>query len=462
MTPEHDTYRDIYMNEQLALFDAPEPILSKDDEQTYQGKPRINYPIRNQVEIMTCCIENIIPADHKVRFVWEFVQNFNMSGFIDKIKSVAGTAGRSATDPHLLLALWVYATIEGIGSGRVIERYCTEHNAFKWLCGNINVNHHSLTDFRSENKELLDDLLTQSVEVFLHQGIIDLERIAQDGIRVRAHAGTSSFRRKETLEDHHLLAKEYVKQLIEEQDADPKAAINHKKARELRLAKQKETNLKEALEHLKKLQKEKQENKKGLSQKIVKEKIKKVRASSTDPQARIMKMANSGFSPAHNAQLATDTKTQVIVGVSVTNSGVDIGQMSAMHEQVQKRFARWGIKIKSWLVDGGYNSGLEIERMNKNDPNCTVYMPPKNSQLPESYLPKKTDSEIVKEWRMNMGTIEAKTIYKERAATAECANANARNRGLLQFAIRGLEKVTASMLIFALTHNIVRAMSLLN
>jgi transposase len=209
------------MNQQLTLFNTPEHILDEEIKQKYQGKPRINVPVRNQVEIITSSIDDLISADHKVRFVWDYVQNLDMSGFVNKIKAVEGNAGRSAIDPHLLLALWVYATIEGIGSGRVIERYCTEHNAFKWLCGTINVNHHTLADFRSENKDLLDDLLTQSVEIFLAQGLIDLEKVAHDGIRVRAYAGTTSFRRKDTLEDHHLLAKEFVKQLIEEQDAHP-------------------------------------------------------------------------------------------------------------------------------------------------------------------------------------------------------------------------------------------------
>ena len=250
------------MSHQLTLFNTPEHILNEEEKQKHQGKPRINFPIRNQVEMVTSCIDDLISADHKVRFVWDYVQNLNMSGFIDKIKSVAGTAGRSAIDPHLLLALWIYATVEGIGSGRTIERYCTEHNAFKWICGSINVNHHTITDFRSENKELLDDLLTQSVEVFLRQGVIDLERIAQDGIRVRAHAGSSSFRRKETLEDHHILAKEFVKQLIEEQEAEPSVIINRKKASELRMAMQKEARIKEALEHLEKLQEDKVKNKK--------------------------------------------------------------------------------------------------------------------------------------------------------------------------------------------------------
>ena len=450
------------MNEQLSLFSAPEYLKSEETAKKYSGKPRINFPVRNQIEMVTSCIDDLISDDHKVRFVWNYVQKLDMTGFLHKIKSVEGNAGRSAIDPHLLLALWVYATIEGIGSGRVIERYCNEHNAFKWLCGTVSVNYHTITDFRSENKELLDDLLTQSVAVFLDQGIIDLERIAQDGIRVRANAGKSSFRRQETLEDHYQLAQEFVKQLIEEQDAEPKTIMDRKKAAQLRLAKQKEASLKEALEQLKALQKGKERNRERVSKEQVEKKKKEVRASPTDPQARKMKMANSGFSPAYNAQLATDTKTHVIVGVSVTNAGVDIGQMSAMYQQVQDRYAKWALKVKAWLVDGGYNSAAEIEKMFKNDPNCTVYMPPINSENPESYIPKKTDSDVIKEWRINMGTIEAKAVYKERAATAECANANARNRGLQQFAIRGLEKATASMLLFALTHNIVRAMSLLS
>ncbi len=448
------------MNQQLPLFNIPEHSLSDNLEKKITTKPRINSPIRNQYEMTTSCLDDLIPDDHKVRFVWDYVQKLDMSGFIEKIKSVDGTAGRSATSPRLLLALWVYATIEGIGSGRVIERYTSEHNAFKWLCGGVNVNHHTITDFRSENKELLDNLLTQSVAVFLNQGIINLERISQDGIRVRAHAGSSSFRRKATLEDHYFIAQQYVKQLIEENDADPSAFLDKKKARELAQAKQKENDLKNALDNLEKLKNEKEKNKKKLSKSELEKKVKELRSSTTDPEARRMKMSNSGYSPAYNVQLATDTKHQIIVGLSVNNFGVDIGQMSVMYEHVQNRFKEWGFKIKEWLVDGGYNSSEEIEKLSKMNPNCHLYMPPLNSQMPESYIPKPKDSEIVKEWRIQMGTIEAKEIYKERASTSECVNAAARNRGLQQFAVRGLEKVTGSMLIFAITHNIMRAWSI--
>lgn len=450
----------MYMNKEVPLFGHSEPNLNNNTAKEINSKPRINSPIRNQYEMTTSCLDDLISEDHKVRFVWDYVHKLDMSGFIKKIKSIDGIAGRSATSPHLLLALWIYATIEGIGSGRIIERYTSEHNAFKWLCGGVNVNHHTITDFRVENNKLLDDLLTQSVAVFLNQGIINLERISQDGIRVRAHAASSSFRRKATLEDHYILAKEYVKQLAEENDADPSAFLAKKKAREFRLAKQKENDLKSALENLEKLKNEKEKNKKGLSKSKVEEKVKEIRSSTTDSEARRMKMANSGYSPAYNVQLATETGHQVVVGLSVTNLGVDIGQMSTMYTHVQDRFKAWKLKIKGWLVDGGYSSYAEIENLKKMNPNCNLYMPPLNSQIPESYIPKQTDSEVVREWRITMGTIEAKEIYKERASTSECVNAAARNRGLQQFAVRGIKKVTGTMLIFALTHNIMRAWSI--
>lgn len=450
------------MSDQSTLFPLPEHSKVNINPENYNGKPRINEPIRNQVEFKIFCLEDLISEDHKVRFVWEYVQKLDMSAFIKKIQSVAGNAGRPATDPRLLLAIWIYATIEGIGSGRVIETYCTDHNAFKWLCGNVSINYHTLTDFRSNNKELLDELLTQSVAIFLNLGLIDFNRIAQDGMRVRASASSSSFRRKQTLEDHYEIAKLYVQQLISEQESSHKTIMDKKKSRELRLAKEKKNNIRNALEQLENLNKKKEKAKKKQYKKLTEQEINNTRSSTTDCESRKMKMANGGYSPAYNIQMATDTKTQVIVGLSINNAGSDIGQMTPMHDQIQGKFEKWKVKIKEWLVDGGYNDHDELEKMKKKNPDCQIYMPPKNSQLPESYAPKKGDSPVVKEWRINMGTIEAKKIYKDRASTAECVNAAARNRGLQQFSVRGMDRVTSVMLIFALTHNIIRAISLFN
>lgn len=450
------------MNEQPTLFDISNFNRTRKQVETSNGNPRINTPIRNVTEFKMFCLEDVIPSDHKARFVWNYVQKLDMSGFITKIQSVEGSAGRPATDPRLLLSLWIYATIEGIGSGRVIETYCKDHNAFKWLCGDVNVNYHTLTDFRTDNRELLDDLLTQSVAVFLNQGMITLERIAQDGIRVRASAGSSSYRRKETLEDNYQLAKLFVQQLISEQEASPNEILDKKKAAELRFAKEKEAKLLQALEQLELLKKNKAESKKKQRKQLTEEEEKNVRASLTDPESRKMKMANGGFSPAYNAQIATDTKTQVIVGMSVTNAGSDIGQMTSMYEQIQERFKENNNQIKEWLVDGGYNEKQEIDKMKEMNSDCKIYMPPKSSQFSKGYNHRAGDSEAVKEWRTNMGTIEAKTVYKERAATAECVNATARNRGLQQFSVRGINNVTSVMFLFGLTHNIVRALSLLS
>jgi transposase len=449
------------MSEQPTLFNVSEYDQGAKKPEFFKGKPRINSPIRSVVEFKMFCLEDVIPADHKARFVWNYVEKLDMSGFTTKIQSVAGNAGRPATDPRLLLALWLYATIEGIGSGRVIEIYCKDHSAFKWLCGDVHVNYHTLTDFRTGNKELLDDLLTQSVAVFLDQGLISLEAIAQDGIRVRANAGSSSFRRKETLEDNYLLAKLYVEQLISEQEAFPTEIADKKKARELRFAKEKEAQLKKSLDQLELLKKIKIEAKKKQSKQLTEEEKKNLRVSLTDPLSRKMKMANGGFSPAYNAQIATDTKTQIIVGVSVVNAGSDAGQIIPMYEQITERFKDYNVKIHKWLADGGYKDVNDIDKMALLNPNCKIYMPPKNSQLDESYISKKTDSDPVKAWRTNMGTIEAKITYRDRASTAECVNAAARNRGLQQFSVRGTNQVTSVMLLFGITHNLMRAMNLL-
>lgn len=450
------------MSDDFSLFDLSEYSQSPKIIEKTSGKARINVPFRNQVEYINFCLEDLIPSDHKARFVWDYVQKLDMSGFIAKIQSVEGNQGRPAIDPRLLLSLWIYATIEGIGSGRVIETYCRDHNAFKWLCGNVSVNYHTITDFRSDNKLLLDDLLTQSVAIFLDHGLIKLEKIAQDGIRVRANAGSASFRRKETLEDHYQLAKLYVQQLIEEKETCPNEFRDRKKAAELRSAKEKEVQLKKALEQLEVLKKKQEDYSKRQRKKITEKQKDQIRASSTDAEARKMKMANGGFSPAYNAQIATDTKSQVVVGLSVENTGSDIGQMSLMHKQIQERYENKEIEVKEWLVDGGYYDGNEIDKMKIINPDCTIYMPPKKSQDPKSYIPTNRDSEAVKEWRINMGTIEAKTTYKDRASTAECVNAAARNRGLQQFPVRGIDKVTSVMLLFVITHNIVRAMNLFN
>lgn len=245
------------MNEQNTLFKLPECPKNDIPKEKYYGKPRIQTPIRNQTEMRIYCVDDLIPKDHKVRAVWKYVESLDLSKFMLQILSTAGNAGRPATDPRLLLSLWLYATIEGIVNGRVIEKYCNEHNAFKWLCGEVNVNYHSINDFRINNRELMDDLLTQSVAVLLNAKVIDLESISQDGMRVKANASSSSFRREETLESYLVIAQEYIKSLNEETEENPNIILDRKKCCELSRAKEQETRIQKSLEELENLRKKK-------------------------------------------------------------------------------------------------------------------------------------------------------------------------------------------------------------
>jgi hypothetical protein len=184
--------------------------------------------------------------------------------------------------------------------------------------------------------------------------------------------------------------------------------------------------------------------------------------STTDPDARVMKMADGGFRPAFNVQLATTTDAaRAIVGVSVTNRGSDQGQATPMLEQIE---ARTGVRPTELLVDGGYPSHDAIDQATA--AGVTLYAPvpkprSKASEPPDPpidpHLPKPSDSDAVAAWRVRMGTDSAKQIYKERAATAETVNADAKaHRGMAATALRGLDKVTGSACLFALTYNILR------
>jgi len=445
------------MNEQKSLFLIPDGPEIDNYEKKYKGKPRTIKPQRDQVEMMMFSIDQLIPASHKARLVWKYVEKLDLSKLLLKIDSTEGSLGRPAIDPHILLTLWLYATIEGIGQGRVIERYCSEHNAFKWICGGVNVNYHTINDFRANNEECLNELIIQSVAMLLFENLITLEEISQDGIKVRAHAGASSFRRKDKLKIFQKIAKEHVEKLNEERLKTPSDVISRKKIVENQKAVDRENRLNKAIEQLNKITEQKKKVLKKQRKKLVKKKEEKIRVSTTDPESRVMKMGNGGYNPAYNVQLATDVKTQVIVGMKVSNQEMDMGLISKMQELVIHTF---GTKPKRWLVDGGYVQHEDIDKIAQINPECIIYMPPRNSKDPESYLPKDTDSHYVKEWRINMGKIESKKIYKNRAATSECVNANARNRGLQQFFVRGISKVASNMSLFVIVHNMIRSWSL--
>ena len=411
------------------------------------GKARLRKPNRRQVELCPVDLESTLPEDHHARVVWAFVEQLDLMELYEGIGSVEGGPGRPATDPRVFMTLWLFATLEGVGSARAVARLCKRDDAYRWICGGVPVNHHTLADFRVAHEEVLDRLLTESAAALMAEGLVELRRVAQDGVRVRASAGAASFRRERTLEACYGEAQEQVEALKKEVNEDPGASDRRIESARRRAAEERKERVEAALKQLTEV---KAKKKKEADRE-------KARVSTTDPEVRVMKMADGGFRPAFNAQFATDTQTQVIVGVDISNSGSDQGKMTPMLAQIKDRYDR---KPDEFLVDGGFAGHVEIEKAT--DAGVRVYAPvmkPKG-EARDVHEPRATDSKAIADWRRRMGTEEAKEIYKERAATAECVNALARNRGLRQFLVRGLQKAKAIVLWHALAHNLMRAFSL--
>jgi hypothetical protein len=355
------------------------------------------------------------------------------------------------------VALWLYATIRGVGSARELSRLCVESKPYQWLCGNLSLNHHTLSDFRVAHGAALDGLLSRMVAALAGKGLVKVYRVSQDGLRMRACAGAGSFRRKQRLGKLLEQAREHVEQLKTLLD-DPQqsAGLSQKqKAARRRAARERQERIEAAIKTLPELEKKQEQLRKKVSKKDqAKGKLKEPRASTTDAEAKVMKMPDGGFRPAVNLQLASDTESRAIVGVEVTSSGVDTGQAEPMRQQVERRS---GLKVHEHLLDGGYLVLDEIERAAAQD--VTLYVPPKpprNKELRGSeYEPRPGDSEVIKAWRARMGSEAGKEVYKQRASTSETVNADAReHRNLDRLTVRGLGKARCVGLWFALAYNI--------
>jgi transposase len=439
---------------QEVLFDLPprDAMSQTTDVLPEFGRARVRMPERDQIEFRACSWNDLLPEDHPARLVWQYIISVDFSSLYQRIKAVERRPGQPAIDPRILFALWLYATLRGIGSARELDRRCDRELgevAFQWICGGVSVNYHTLSDFRSDHVELLDDLLTRSVAVLMNEGLVTIDRVAQDGMKVRASAGAASFRRGTTLAQCLSQAQQQVEALKHELDADPTAANRRQQTARKRAAEERVQRLQKALEQLPLVE----------AQKKGQEAKENARVSTTDPEARVMKMADGGYRPAYNVQLATDTATQIITGVDVTNSGGDQGKMAPMVEQHVERYAE---PPKEMLVDGGFAKKADITAVSPPQGGTTVYAPVQKSKKEEldPHTPRDDDSPAVAEWRTRMATDEAKEIYKERAATAECVNAIARNRHLYQVRVRGGAKVRAVVLWYVLAHNLIRAAAL--
>jgi len=432
-------------------------------------------PQRNQIELRAVDLEALLAPDHAARTVWAFVQSMDLAPLYARIKSVAGRGGAPAIDPAILVALWLWATIDGVGSAREVDRLCERDDAYRWICGGVGVNYHSLADFRTEHEAWLDAQLSRSIASLLDRRLVTLNAVAQDGLRVRAHAKAGSFRRREKLAELHAQAQAQVQALKRELTEDAGASARRKQAAVERAAREREQRLAAALATMDKLQRKpppeaktpkpsKRRGREGDDDlaspdaTVAKpEPEAQPRVSTTDAEARIMKMADGGFRPAFNAQLAVDADTQLIAAVAISNSGSDMGQMSPMHQDIQQRY---DLTPDHWLADGGFTKLQAIDELTARGTQPVV--PPPRSRNPEvdPFEPKSTDTPAQAQWRDFMSSDFAKALYIQRGATVECANAQLRRRGLSRFNVCGLVKARAVLLWHALAHNLMRMRSL--
>jgi transposase len=412
------------------------------------GAPRLREPQRDQFALRAVDIESLIGEDHRARLIWSYVEGVDLSELEKRIKARGDRPGHPATSPRLLLALWLYATSEGVGSARALGRLCENHDAYRWLCGGVSVNHHMLADFRVGCADLLDRLMSEHLAALAKAGLVDLETLAQDGVRVRASAGAASFRREATLDRHLTQAEAVVESLKHEVDTRSDGSNQRIQAARERAARERQARVKAAQTALAEIKRQRQarEEKRGNGKKP-----KEPRASTTDADARVMKMADGGFRPAYNVQVTSVAGEQFVTDVKVCNSGSDRGLMRPM---LERQRTRPGGLPKRHLVDGGFGSGENIEWAHAEG--IEIFCPPTQSKHgTDPYLPRRGDGPGVLAWRARMASEAGKARYKPRSI-CECIHARWRNWDLRQLTVRGIEKVRAVVLWYALTNNILQ------
>ena len=489
-------------------------IHSQDRKRTENSKPRLKRINREQMVLSPTDVERLVPEDHEVRAIWEFVGRLDLSRYYEEIEVVEGEAGRSAMDPQLMISLWIYAYSKGVSSSREIFRLSGYDPAYQWLTGMEPVNYHTLSDFRVRHKEALDDLFIQGLGILSAEGLVTLERVMQDGTKVKANASGDTFRREERIRKHLEAAREQVAGMGDPRWAEevgPRVA----KARQ-RAAREKRERLEKALEELEKIR----------AVKAGTESKEQARVSMTDPEARIMKQGGGGgYGPSYNMQVSTDEANKVIVGVGVTQAGVDYEELEEAEERIERNMGRAPVEM---VVDGGFVSRGNILAMEgrkvgligpleegvaqsagqmkrrgveealrpdqfgydaqQDTYRCPAGKPlrlegkekrigkvnyqyrarvqdcqkccnkmrccPQNESTGRAIV-RGVDAPEVVSYLAKMKTEEAKTIYKRRGEVAEFPNAWLKDKiGLRQFCLRGLLKVGMEAIWACLTYNI--------
>lgn len=407
---------------------------------------RLREPNRSQMVLQPTNLDELIGPEHDARAIWRMLGQLDLSEFHTPIRARESLPGRDASDPRMLLALWLYGISQGVNSARELERRCQAHAAYRWICGAVPVNYHTLSDFRTTHQAALELLFDQLIATLMHQGLVTLERVAQDGTRVRASAGSSSFRRRETLERCLKEAREH-RQAVEQQPPDLQQSARAQAAQQ-RAAREREQHCTRALAELQQLRTHKQQAKNHP------QRLTATRSSTTDPEARVMKLADGGYAPAYNLQFATDTQSRLIVGVRTTNSSADSNQLEPMLQDLERRCGR---TPGQHLGDGGYLNLQAVEYAAARG--TAVFVPPRSNRSYhiDPFTPQPRDSPAIAEYRLRMGSAQGRQIYQQRGAVAETVNADLKAwRGLDRLRVRGLIRVNLVALLTALTYNLLR------
>jgi transposase len=296
--------------------------------------------------LRTVDVELLIDEDHSARSIWELVGRLDLSLYYAQIASVEGRAGREHTDPQLLISLWVYAYSRGISSAREMARRCEYEPAFQWLCGLELISHRTLSGFRSDYKAALDDLFVQVLGMMSAEGLISMERVTLDGTKIKANASGNTFRRKGKIEAHLALAREQVR-IMEEQAADEAKQAKRQASARRRAAQQRASRLEAALQEVERLQREKKEDRDSFV----------ARASSTDPEAHVMRNGEGGTVPSYNVQLVTDTTHGLIVNVEATTDAIDYRQLESA---LNRCLETLGCRPQQIVADGDYTNHASV------------------------------------------------------------------------------------------------------
>lgn len=502
------------LGESLERFRAEESPIQIAPECRQEPAKRLKVIDRSQSYWGAIDIEKLVEEDHAARGIWAMVRQLDMKRLEEKIKAVEGRAGQNSLDPRLLMSLWIYGYSQGVSSARQLSKMCDYEPGCQWLTGMESVNYHTLSDFRVEHKDELDEIFVQVLGLLSAEGLIELKRITQDGTKVKAQAGGNSFRREERIRQHLQLAREQVEAMGNPESEE--LSQREMQARK-RASREKKERLEQALKELADLQMARAESEKG-----------QVRVSETDPEARVMKQSDGGFAPSYNVQICTDASNGIVVAVDVTQAGNDWNQLVKGVERVEANMEQTPAQV---LVDGGYTKNTNIEAMAKRgvdligpvaennsegsfkqrgiqpkfypdkfryDEAADVFTCPAGKTLTshrtrpcegrieytyrasatdcaacpfrDECCPKNSprlvvrteDSEVVKAFRAKMRTEEAKQIYRTRAQIAEFPNAWIKEKlGLRRFRLKGRKKVRVEAVWACLTYNIQQWMRLI-